>query len=123
MRKTVVIGMASLAMLVVPAMPAHAAAIVDHSNNASCGFDPGDVPAFPAGVRVVNGVETIVQTPGGGVNYTCSGDLPDGVSVSKTIEGYDLPCFASDTAFVWGHYVVTKSGHLEYSCQFPSGSV
>jgi hypothetical protein len=121
-RKTFVIGLASVAMLVVPALPAHAAAFVDHTNDASCGFDPGDVPAFPVGVRVVNGVQTIVETPSGVVNYTCSGDLPDGVSVPQTIEGY-LPCFESDTLFVWAHYVVTLGGHLQYTCHFPPGSV
>ena len=106
------------------ATPASAAAVVIHAQQADgqCGVDPGDVPGLPNGVRVNRGVETIVETPGGGVNYSCSGELPPGVSVPKTTQGY-LPCFASDTAFVWGHYVVTASGHLQYTCIFPAGSV
>ena len=101
---------------------ADAAAVVDHSNDASCGVDPGDIPALPGGVRVVSGIETVVVTPNGGLFYSCSGSLPSGVSVGETVQGY-LPCFASATAFTWGHYVVTEGGHLQYTCRFPAGSV
>lgn len=106
------------------ATPVSAASVVFHVQQAdgACGVSPGDIPALPNGAEVTGAAVTIVETPGGGVIFTCSGNLLPGVSVPGTVQGY-LPCFASATAFVWGHYVVTASGHLQMTCIFPAGSV
>jgi hypothetical protein len=122
---TVLLAAATGLLAAASAAPAaSAAAVVFHvqQEDGQCSVDPGDVPALPNGAMLVSAVVTIVETPGGGVNFTCSGELPPGVSVPHTVQGY-LPCFASDTAFVWAHYVVTASGHLQYTCIFPAGSV
>ncbi len=42
--------------------------------------------------------------------------------IDKTVQGR-LPCYASGSALVSGHYVVTVSGRLTYTCHFPAGSV
>lgn len=121
MRVALPVSLAAVGVLsLVTAAPASAAAVVERGQ--SCAVDRGDIPALPDGVVTVDAHETIVTTPQGGLTYTCTGRLPAGVTVDRTVQGL-LPCFASDTVVVAGHYVVTRSGRLHYTCHFPAGSV
>jgi hypothetical protein len=124
MRRLIFAAAATALLVAAWATPASAAAVVFHIQqpDGECGVDPGDIPALPNGAQVTRAAVTIVETPGGGVIFTCSGNLLPGVSAPRTVQGY-LPCWASETAFVWGHYVVTATGHLQYTCIFPAGSV
>ena len=104
------------------ATPTSAAAeVLRIQADGECDVSAGDIPALPNGAEVTATV-TFVKTPGGGLLVSCSGELLPGVSVPQTVQGY-LRCFASETAFVWAHYVVTASGHVQITCIFPAGSV
>jgi hypothetical protein len=61
--------------------------LVKCSGQFTCGTDPGDVPGVPPiGFRN----STVVVTPNGGVNVTCTGPVPAGL-VSRTFVG-TAPC-------------------------------
>jgi hypothetical protein len=116
----VLIGTAALS--VIPLASASGAAIVEKSSgDFVCSIDAGDIPGLPA-ILVEDATVTIVTKPNGGLMYHCSGRLPSSLSVPETRQGY-LPCYASDTAFVWAHYVITKGGRVQYTCNFLAGSV
>ena len=119
-RAMVLLGTAALSLTSLA--PASGAAIVEKaSGDFVCSIDAGDIPGLPA-IAVEDATVTIVETPNGGLMFHCSGRLPSGLSVPNTRQGY-LPCFASATVFVWAHYAITKGDRIEYTCQFPAGSV
>jgi hypothetical protein len=114
-RRAAAVG-AGIALMLAVAAPASAAAIVERSRgNVTCVADPGDVPGLP-GFGFAN--STVVIAPGGILNVTCTGSLPEGLSVPETFVG-DVVC-RGDTPEqdVIGQIIVTKSGQATLRCQF-----
>jgi hypothetical protein len=114
-RRVAVLG-AGIALMLAAAAPASAAAIVERSRGVvTCVADPGDVPGLP-GFGFAN--STVVIAPGGILHVTCTGQLPEGLSVPGTFVG-DVVC-RGDTPEedVIGQIVVTKSGQATIHCQF-----
>jgi hypothetical protein len=104
------IGLATVAAACVfSTAPASGAAIVQHPDEDSCFFEPGDVPGvdvfFPAAC-------TIVTTDSGVTTIVAKGDLPEGYSLSSTFVGY-APCFGET-----GRIVATVSGEVSITCHF-----
>jgi hypothetical protein len=84
-RRAAAVG-AGIALMLAAAAPASAAAIVERSRgNVTCVADPGDVPGLP-GFGFAN--STVVIAPGGVLNVTCTGSLPEGLSVPKEVRSF-----------------------------------
>ena len=107
---------AGTVLMLAAAAPASAAAIVERSRGVvDCVADPGDVPGLP-GFGFAN--STVVIAPGGVLNVTCFGQLPEGLSVPETFVG-DVVCRGdAPNEDVIGQIVVTKSGQATLRCQF-----
>jgi hypothetical protein len=104
------LGLATVvAATVFSTAPASAAAFVQHPDENSCVFQPGDVPGvdvfFPAAC-------TIVTTDSGVTTIVAKGDLPEGYSLSNTFVG-TAPCFGET-----GRIVATVSGQVSITCHF-----
>jgi len=108
---------ASTVLMLAAAAPASAAAIIERSRgDFTCGADPGDVPGLPGGFGFAN--STVVTAPGGVLNVTCFGQLPEGLSLPETFVG-DVVCRGdAPNEDVIGQIVVTKSGQATLHCQF-----
>jgi len=105
---------AGVALMVAAAAPASAAAIVERSRgNYECTIDPGDIPGLP-GFDLAN--STVAIAPGGVLNVTCTGSLPEGLSVPETFAG-DVLCHGDSPVVTIGHIVATKSGQVISVCQ------
>ena len=107
---------ASTVLMLAAAAPASAAAIVERSRGVvDCVADPGNVPGLP-GFGFAN--STVVTAPGGVLNVTCFGQLPEGLSLPETFVG-DVVCRGdAPNEDVIGQIVVTKSGQATLRCQF-----
>jgi hypothetical protein len=112
MRRLVSVTLALLAAVVVSvlgAAPASAAAFVQHPDESSCTFEPGDVPGvdvfFPAAC-------TIITSNSGQVIIVARGQLPDGFTLTETFVG-TVPCFGQT-----GRIVATVSGEVTATCHF-----
>jgi hypothetical protein len=73
------------------------------------------VPGLP-GFALAN--VTVVVAPGGVLNVTCTGSLPEGLSVPETFAG-DVRCIGDGDLVSTGRIVATKSGQVMVHCQFP----
>jgi hypothetical protein len=114
-RRAAALGV-GIALMLATAAPASAAALVFRQRGTSdCVTDPGDVPGLP-GFDFAN--QTVVVAPGGVLNVTCTGSLPEGLSVPETFVG-DVVC-RGDTPEqdVIGQIVVTTSGQATLRCRF-----
>ena len=104
------LGLAAVvATSVIAAAPASAAAFVQHRDETSCFFEPGDVPGvdvfFPATC-------TIVTTDTGATIVVAKGEIPGGYDLSRTFVGY-APCFGHT-----GRIVATVSGEVTITCHY-----
>jgi|tagenome__1003787_1003787.scaffolds.fasta_scaffold19236406_2 hypothetical protein len=85
----------------------------------ACFLENGDIPGLP-GFPLSN--HTVIVGPKGTLIVTCSGRVPDGVSVSSTFVG-TLACDSDTGVIVPGHVVVTTSGRVSLACRFPQGTI
>jgi hypothetical protein len=114
-RRAAALG-AGVALMLAAAAPASAAAIVERSRGTfTCVADPGDVPGLP-GFGFAN--STVVIAPGGVLNVTCTGSLPEGLSVPETFVGEVVCRGDTPEEDVIGQIIVTKSGQALLHCQF-----
>ena len=101
--------LAAVAVSVFSASPASAAAFVQHPDETSCSFEPGDIPGvdvfFPAAC-------TIITLGSGQTIIVARGQLPAGYSLDSTFVG-TLPCFGQT-----GRVTATVSGQVTAICNF-----
>jgi hypothetical protein len=111
MLQRLLVGLTLPVAVVALAAPASAAAFVQHPDETSCTFEPGDVPGvdvyFPARC-------TIVTTDTGRTVIVARGELPEGYSLEETYVG-PVPCFGST-----GRITATVSGQVTATCQLES---
>jgi hypothetical protein len=80
-----------------------------------CHTDPGDVPGFGE-IPMPN--QTAILLPDGGVKLICTGTLPDGATLDRTIVR-EIPCNIDPPwANTTGQLVATKSGQVQFKCTF-----
>ncbi|PWW24802.1 hypothetical protein JD79_03993 [Geodermatophilus normandii] len=116
-RATVIGGVGVVLATAVPATAQAAAVVIRNRQVVDCYTEAGNLPFLPVPeVGIEN--STVVLTPRGGLNVTCFGQLPEGISPpAKTYQAW-VPCH-SDTDVVQGHIVVTASGRVTMTCHFP----
>ena len=116
--KAAVIGAAGVTLLAAAPVSAQAAAVVIRNREVvACYTEAGNLPFLPVPEVVIQN-DTVVFTPAGGLNVTCFGQLPEGMSPPAKTYVASVPCH-SDTAVVQGRIVATTSGRLTMTCHFP----
>jgi hypothetical protein len=114
MKKALIASIAAAAVALGSAGPARAggAEVIIERGNGGCGVDPGDIPGVDQGFLLAN--DTIVVTPAGFVNVTCTGWLPDGVTLEHTYAS-TVMCFG-DGPPTQGRITATVSGRVTVVC-------
>src|SRR3546814_535887 len=92
---------------VVPAA-AQGATVVIERGGSSCSIAPGDLPGLTAEFQLTS--STVAITPDGMLVVTCTGNLPEGYSVPRTLT-LDTLC-TGDTATTAGLLIATVSGRV-----------
>ena len=102
-------------MSAVPAAAQGATVIIERGGS-SCFIAPGDLPGLTAEFQLASSTVTI--TPNGMLVVTCTGILPQGYSVPRTLT-LDTLC-TGDTATTTGRLIATVSGRVSVMCRFPA---
>jgi hypothetical protein len=103
----------SLTVMAAPASAAGAVVIIQRGGS-DCGLDSGDIPGVPE-FTLAN--STVVVAPNGGLVVTCTGSVPEGVTINHTVAG-DVACFGDFGTTTEGHLVATRSGNVSIMCRF-----
>jgi hypothetical protein len=90
---------------------ADGAEVIIQRGNSDCGVDPGDIPGVDQHFLLSNA--TIVVTPAGFVNVTCTGQLPEGVTLTSTYTA-TVNCFGESVT--QGRITATVSGRVIVVC-------
>ena len=121
MKKTLIASIAAAAVVLGSAGPARAdgAVVIIQRGDSDCGVDPGDIPGVDQHFLMTNA--TIVVTPAGFVNVTCTGQLPEGVTLEHTYAS-TVTCVGGPTQITEGRITATTSGKVTIVCHFPPES-
>src|SRR6478735_8941191 len=97
----------SLAFVAAPASAAGAVVIIQRGGS-DCGVDAGDIHGLP-GFGLAS--STVVVTPNGALTVTCTGSVPEGVTVEHTFAG-DVTCFGDFGITTEGRIVASRGGRV-----------
>ncbi len=109
-------GAGALLLALPGPIAASGATVIIQRDGSDCSIGRHDIPGVPVEFSLPS--STVVITPTGALNVTCTGRLPDGFTLAQTFEG-TVTC-EGDVAIVQGHIVATRSGQVMIACHFPA---
>lgn len=114
MRKVLMIPMALLATAIsigTSTVDAGGAEVIIERGESGCWVGGGDIPGVPVEFPLANA--TIVVTPRGFVNVTCTGQLPEGYSLPSTYTSA-VKCYGESVTN--GRITATVGGRVTVVC-------